>query len=320
MVYIWQVFISLRRRLAVFLLRTVFNLLHISAVRRDQQLAGQILGTYGASVQTVYIPSRDKSRKIKAHFYTPPSEPKSSKSPRPVLVNTHGSGFTIPFHGSDAAFCARVAKEVGAYVIDTDYRKAPEDPFPAALEDVKDVLDWVATQPERFDASHVAVSGASAGGNLALIASSTLRKSLKVDIKAVVASYPVADLSLRAEDRVIPNPVQPLPPPVLDLFYSGYVPDEAMRKDPLVSPIYARTEDYPSTMVVIACEGDTLSGEAKRLVEKVDDGSRKVVKCYLEGMNHGYDVGAQRGTKKWYSREKAHALAIEALRESLRKA
>lgn len=313
---LWDLFVSLRSRVVVFLLRNVFNLLHIAAVRRDEKLARQ---EYGASIQTVYIPSsdqKDKTRRIKLHLYTPPSG--STSLPKPVLVNFHGSGFTIPFHGSDVAFCARVAKELDVYVVDADYRKAPENPFPAALEDVKDVLDWVATQPERFDASRVALSGASAGANLALIASSTLRKTFSVDIKAVAVAYPVTDISLKAEDRVIPNPVQPLPPPVLNLFYSGYVPDEAMRKDPRVSPMYAKKEDYPPIVVVVACEGDTLSKEAKRLAEKLDDGSRKVSKCFLEGMNHGYDVGAQRGTKKWDCREQAHALTIEALKESFK--
>ncbi|KAF2445187.1 alpha/beta-hydrolase, partial [Karstenula rhodostoma CBS 690.94] len=261
------------------------------------------------------IPSSDRTRKIKTHLYTPPSGPGSRDSPKPVLVNWHGSGWTIPFHGSDVAFCARIAKELDAYVVDADYQKAPEHPFPAALEDVKDVLDWVASQPERFDATRVAVSGASAGGSLALVASSTLRASLGVNIKAVLAHYPVADLSLKAGDRVIPNPVNPLPPPILELFYSNYVGmDVAMRKDPRVSPMYARVEEYPRTVVIIACEGDSLSVEAKRLAEKVDDGSRKVVKCVLEGMNHGYDVGARPGTKLWDSREKAHALMIEALK------
>lgn len=320
MSYPWETFENVRRRLVVFLVRNIFNLVHILAVQRDRTLAAS---TYAASAETLYITAsdqKDRTRKIKAHLYTPPSGPASASSPKPVLVNWHGSGWTIPFHGSDVFFCARIAAELDAYVVDADYRKAPENPFPAALEDVKDVLDWVASQPERFDARRVAVSGASAGASLALIASSTLRASLKVDVRAVLAHYPVTDLSLKAEDRVIPKPVKPLAPPILEMFYSNYVgTDVAMRKDPRVSPMYARVEDYPQTVVMIACEGDTLSVEAKRLAEKVDDGSRKVVKCVLEGMNHGYDVGARPGTKLWDSREKAHALMIEALKESFRK-
>ncbi|KAL1609964.1 hypothetical protein SLS60_001629 [Paraconiothyrium brasiliense] len=313
----WELLEHLRRRLIVFLGRNFFNVVHILAVRRDRRLA---FSTYGASMETLHIPSsdeEDRTRKIKVHLYTPPSGPGSPGSLKPVVVNWHGSGWTIPFHGSDIAFCARIAKEVGAYMIDADYRKAPENPFPAALEDVKDVLDWVASQPERFDVSRVAVSGASAGGSLALVASSTLRKMLKVDVKAVIAHYPVTDLSLKSEDRIIPKPIKPLPPPILELFYSNYVgTDVAMRKDPRVSPIYAKINDYPATVVIVACGGDPLSVEAKRLADKLDDGKRKVVTCILEGMNHGYDVGAKPGTKQWDSRERAHALMIEALQLS----
>jgi acetyl esterase/lipase len=316
-----ELFQYVRLKLIVFLVRNAFNLLLALPGRRDRQLAAS---TYAASVETLYLQSsdqKDQTRKIKIHLYTPPLGPASPGSPKPVLVNWHGSGWTIPFHGSDSVFCARVAKELDAYVIDADYRKAPEFPFPAALDDIKDVLDWVATRPEHFDISRVAVSGASAGGSLALIASSTLRGSLKVDVKAVLARYPVADLSLKAEDRVIPKPVNPLPPSILELFYSNYVgTDVAKRKDPRVSPLYARVKDYPQTVVIIACEGDTLWVEAKRLAEKLDDGSRKVVKCILEGMHHGYDLGPKPGTQQWASREKAYSLMIEALKDSFRDA
>lgn len=269
-------------------------------------------------METLHIPSKDRARNIEVHLYKPPVGPGSTVSPKPVIVNWHGSGWTIPFHGSDIVFSARVAKELDAYVIDADYRKAPENPFPAALDDVRDVLNWVATQPERFDASRVAVSGASAGGTLALIASSTLRKSLKVDIKAVFAHYPVTDLSLRAEDRIISHPVNPLPPSVLELFYSNYVTDSSMRKDPRISPMYAKVEDYPTIVVIITSGGDTLSVEAKKLAQKLDDGSRKVTCCTWPGTRHGYDVGETPGRKDWDSRDKAYSMVLEAFGEALR--
>lgn len=313
----WTVFVALRLRVSVFLLRNFFGFAYLFAVRRDQKFAREILAGYGASVRTIEIPSRDHSRKIKAYLYSPPSACTSPETPRPVLINAHGSGFMAPFHGSDAAFCARMAKEVDIYIIDTDYRKAPENPFPAALEDYQDVLDWVATQSERFDASRVAVSGASSGGTLALVAGSTLRKSLRVDIKAVVTNYPVVDLSLGVKDRVIPKPVQPLPPWLIQFFYDQYVPDLSLRKDPCVSPMYARSEDFPSTVIINACEGDTLSMEAKRLAEKLDIGGRTVKNLVWEAMVHGFDVGSRRGTKEWETREQMHALVVEALKDSL---
>lgn len=308
---------SLRRRLLTLLVRTVFSILLIPSMRSDNHLATT---TYAATPETISIPSRDPSRKIKAFLHTPPTGPSKPGAPKPVVINWHGSGWTINMLGSDVALCARLAKDVDAYVIDADYRKAPENPFPAAIDDVRDVLDWIATQSSRFDISRVAVGGASAGGTMALIAASTFRKDLKLDIKAVLARYPAADLSLGPKDRVVPNPVLPLPSWLLGLFTTNYCGKNVrLLKDPRVSPMYAPVEAFPETVVMVTCSGDTLAPEAQRLAEKLDDGKRKVVRCVLEGMNHGFDVSAKRGTKLWDCREETFRVMVASLEESFRK-
>ncbi|EMR63797.1 putative esterase lipase protein [Eutypa lata UCREL1] len=81
--------------------------------------------------------------------------------------------------GTDALFCARLARDAGIAVLDADYRKGPEHTFPRALHDAEDVLRWVAAQSHRFDRTPVAVSGFSAGGTIAVAAATTLRKQLE---------------------------------------------------------------------------------------------------------------------------------------------
>lgn len=62
-------------------------------------------------------------------------------------------------------------------MVDVKYRLAPEHPFPAAFDDVEDVVKRVRSQPARFDQAHLSLSGFSAGGNLALaVASSSLHR------------------------------------------------------------------------------------------------------------------------------------------------
>lgn len=93
-------------------------------------------------VQKTTIPSRDPKRQIKVHIYTPEEQPNNSPGSDgkpPVLLNFHGSGFMIPTLSSDREYLAMVAKKLGVVCIDCDYRKAPEWPWPAAVQDAEDV-------------------------------------------------------------------------------------------------------------------------------------------------------------------------------------
>ena len=81
--------------------------------------------------------------------------------------------------------------------------------------------------------------------------------------------------------------------------------------------MYANVEDFPSTVIIVAAGGDTLSVEAKKLAQRLDDGSRKVTYCTWPGTRHGYDVGATPGMEDWNNRDKAYALVVEAFKDSL---
>lgn len=91
----------------------------------------------------IRIPTRDPGRFIEGRAYGP--QPEISNGKLPVLINWHGSGFVIPLFGTDHAFCSRVARETGFLVLDVDYRKAPESPYPGPVDDVEDTLRWIAS-------------------------------------------------------------------------------------------------------------------------------------------------------------------------------
>ncbi|CAI4212773.1 unnamed protein product [Parascedosporium putredinis] len=139
--------------------------------------------------------------------------------PKPALINWHGSGFVFPSLSIDHEYCSQIAQKAGIFVLDADYRKSPEHPYPAPVEDVEDVLAWVGEQSTFIDASRLAVSGFSAGAVLAFVAASVLRSSYpKLNIRAALGVYPGTDLATDPQTRIIPAPVQPIPPKVLDIF------------------------------------------------------------------------------------------------------
>ncbi|MFI2737416.1 alpha/beta hydrolase [Streptomyces sp. NPDC018711] len=86
-----------------------------------------------------------------------------------AVIWLHGGGYVVGDVDTEHAWAARIARGSGAVVISVGYRTAPEDPFPAALDDVYAVLLWAAGHAAElgFDPERLAVAGHSAGGGLA---------------------------------------------------------------------------------------------------------------------------------------------------------
>ncbi|MGV9753327.1 alpha/beta hydrolase [Nocardia farcinica] len=114
---------------------------------------------------------------------------------RPVVVFAHGGGFVFCDLDSHDEFCRSTAQAVDAVVVSVDYRRAPEHPGPAAMEDLYAAVTWVHRHAGEFggDAERIAVAGDSAGGNLAATVSLAARDRGGPPIAAQVLIYPVID-------------------------------------------------------------------------------------------------------------------------------
>jgi acetyl esterase/lipase len=86
-----------------------------------------------------------------------------------ALLWVHGGGYVIGDVVQDNAFCATTARDLGIVVVSTNYRLAPEHPFPAPLDDVSAAWQWLqgSTRSLGLDQERIAVGGSSAGAGLA---------------------------------------------------------------------------------------------------------------------------------------------------------
>ncbi|KAL6237041.1 hypothetical protein BDW75DRAFT_229002 [Aspergillus navahoensis] len=254
------------------------------------------------------IQSRDPQRNIKAHVY----KSGAASKPGPVLINFHGSGFVFRFHGQDDEFCRLMSQRTGYTVLDVQYRLAPENPFPAALNDVEDVVNWVLQQPDKFDRARVALSGFSAGGNLALAASSTLFP--RETFYAVLVFYPPVDLYTEPGSKTAPDPAgKPLPASLARFFDQCYIPSSHDPKDPRISPYYAQPDCFPNRVLIITAAGDSLAPEAEQLAVKIrEEAGREVVSARMDGCNHGWNVSPKTAVER-DARDKAYDMVAAML-------
>lgn len=180
----------------------------------------------------------------------------------------HGSGWLIPSWGEDREFVNQAVKALRCIVLDCNYRKGPEYPYPAAHDDADDVVGWVLSQSERFDLDKVALSGFSAGAAMALSTSNAYSGK----ISALSALYPPIDM---CKSEMPPKPTrQPrsgvyLAPRVVKLFNDCYVPDLEARSDPRLVIAGLDTARFPDNIFIATGDIDLLHKNDKEYFEKL---------------------------------------------------
>lgn len=111
-------------------------------------------------------PGRDGAPDVEVRVYTPVAE---ADGPRGALMYFHGGGFMFGSIDMMDGWCQAVAAETDVVVASVEYRLAPEDPYPAGLEDCYAALAWFSVDADDrgVDRSRIGIGGSSAGGGLA---------------------------------------------------------------------------------------------------------------------------------------------------------
>jgi acetyl esterase/lipase len=147
-----------------------FNLNNLEETRAG--LAGMLAGaiadaptTPGVTMEDRLIPSAEPDVDVPVRIY----RPDGAAEPMPVLLWMHPGGYVIGSTAMDELTMRPLAVDIGCLIVSVDYRLAPEQPHPAALEDCYAVLNWIGANAAELgiDTARIAVGGASAGGGLA---------------------------------------------------------------------------------------------------------------------------------------------------------
>jgi acetyl esterase/lipase len=120
--------------------------------------------------------------------------PSGRNGPRPAVLWIHGGGMIVGSPQFEAAGSARLARELDAVVVSPDYRLAPENPFPAGLDDCMATLQWMRANAVELglDPDRITVMGASAGGGLSAAVAQRSHDE-GISLRAQVLIYPMLD-------------------------------------------------------------------------------------------------------------------------------
>ena len=208
-----------------------------------------------------------------------------------ILIYTHGGGFSVGSSASHRKLAGHMAKALGATALVLDYRLAPENPFPAQIDDVVGV--YKALLAGGFNAEDITTIGDSAGGNLA-VASVLKFQQLGLPLPAsVIAFSPFIDMQLGgttlvsndASDALVKRP---LLEGMAGMFLAGQAATE-----PLANPLYADFSGYPA-LYINAGSVETLLDDAQRLHALATEAGVNSTLSVVNGMQHVFPFLAGR--------------------------
>lgn len=192
------------------------------------------------------------------------------------LLYLHGGAYVIGGLATHRELAARLSKATASRVLLAGYRLAPENPFPAALEDAVAVARWLASEvPSRRS---FAIAGDSAGGGLVVSSLHALRDAGEQLPAAAVCLSPWVDLTnsgASQEERAKDDPVlsKAWLDKMAELYLCGADPSE-----PSASPLFADLAGLPPLLVQVGTR-EVLYDDAVRLCERA---SAAGVECELQ--------------------------------------
>ncbi len=210
--------------------------------------------------------------------------PSSGGSDR-TLLWLHGGAYSAGSIKTHQSLVSRIAASAKIEAHLPEYRLAPEDPYPAAIEDALSIYQELVAKVG--GASKVIVGGDSAGGGLSLALMLKLKENqLDLPSKLILLS-PWTDLTASGRsvvDRADADPwlSSELLSPAAAIYHG-----EASPADPMVSPLFGDLTGFPPTLTIVG-DDEILLDDSTRLHTKMTEAGVASQLIIAEGMWHVY--------------------------------
>lgn len=198
-----------------------------------------------------------------------------------VILYLHGGGYTCGDLEYAKGFSATLAVQCGVRVFCAAYRLAPENPFPAALEDALECYQYLLNKGY----SRITLCGESAGGGLCYALCLKL-KELELPLPSgIVGISPWTDLTASGESYELNRDVDPsMSIQQLDFYARSYTDD---RRNPLVSPLLGDLSQLPPSLIFVGGD-EIMRSDAEQMHEKLLKAGCKSKLVVTPDRWHGY--------------------------------
>lgn len=204
-----------------------------------------------------------------------------------VILHCHGGGYSTGSSLYARTLTTKLASSTSMDVLCFDYRLAPENPYPAAIEDA--LKAWNYLMLLGYGARDVIIAGDSAGGNLALALVMRLKEEGRLLPRGIVLMSPWVDLTSSGESFVEKLEVDPvLDKEYIDRIVQAYAGGEDLG-NPMISPLFGDFKGFPPTYIQVG-ENEILLSDSVRLHQVMVDANVSVKMEQFAGMWHVFQM------------------------------
>ena len=223
---------------------------------------------------------------IPVRWYRP-----SPESGLPVMLYFHGGGWTVDDLDTHDHLCRRLASRSQAVVVSVAYRRGPEHPYPAAVEDAYAATQCVAAagRERGVDPTRLAVAGDSAGGNLATVVTLLCRNRGGPAVRFQALAYPVTDhwqAGRASYDQYADGFT--LTREFMKWTFKQYLPDSFDPTDPYLFPLRAADLSGLPPALIVTAEFDPLRDEGRAYARRLRTAGVTVGHIHLDDQMHGF--------------------------------